>query len=279
MSRRLPPTSLIVTTYNWDAALDLVLRSVLRQARLPDEVVVADDGSGPATADLVARHAIRFPVPLRHVWHEDLGFRLTAIRNRALAAARGPYVIMLDGDMVLHPAFVSSHIAFARPGWYVQAGRVLLREAVTRRLLTGQHVRIRPWTRGIGNRINTLQSLTLARLYRGPRGPLRRTRGGNMSYWLEDALRINGYNEDCAGWGAEDVEFAARLQNAGVRRRNLKFGGIAYHLHHKTRPAESESANLLLYERAVRDRLTWCDNGLDKYAPTSPAESPRAFHG
>jgi glycosyltransferase involved in cell wall biosynthesis len=279
MPRLLPLTSLIVTTYNWEAALDLVLRSVLRQTRLPDEVLVADDGSGSTTAELIARHASHFPVPLRHVWHEDVGFRLTAIRNRALAAARGPYVIMLDGDMILHPKFVLSHAAFARPGWYVQGGRVLLREAVTRRLLAGEDVRIRPWTRGIGNRINAAHSVALARLYRGPRGPLRRTRGGNMSYWLDDARRINGYNEDCAGWGAEDVEFAARLQNAGVRRRNLKFGGIAYHLHHKTRPDHSEAANLEHYERAVHEKLTRCEKGVDKYAKTLSAESPGAFHG
>jgi glycosyltransferase involved in cell wall biosynthesis len=279
MPRVRPPTSLIVTTYNWEAALDLVLRSVLRQSRLPDEVLVADDGSGPATTELVARHAAHFPVPLRHVWHEDVGFRLAAIRNRALAAARGPYVIMLDGDMVTHPEFVASHLAFARPRQYVQAGRVLLREAATRRLLGGERVRIRPWTRGVANRVNALDSRLLARLYRGPTGPFRRTRGGNMGYWLDDARGINGYNEDCVGWGAEDVEFAARLQNAGVRRRNLKFGGIAYHLHHATRPAGSEPANLELYERAVRERLTWCENGLDKYAATLPTESQGTLHG
>lgn len=279
MPRELPPTSLIVTTYNWEAALDLVLRSVVRQTRLPDEVLVADDGSGPATAELIARHAARFPIPLHHVWHEDAGFRLTAIRNRALAAARGPYVLMLDGDMVLHREFVASHVAFARAGFYVQGGRVLLREAVTRRLLSGQPVRVRPWTRGVGNRINAIHWPMLARLYRGPAGPLRRTRGGNMGYWLADARRVNGYNEDCVGWGAEDTEFAARLQNAGVRRRNLKFGGVAYHLHHRTRTADSEPANLELCERALREKLTRCENGVDKYAATLRTESPGILHG
>jgi glycosyltransferase involved in cell wall biosynthesis len=279
MSRRLPSTSLIVTTYNWEAALDIVLGSVVAQSRLPDEVLVADDGSGPDTARLVARHASRFPVPLRHVWHEDVGFRLTSIRNRALAAARGPYIIMLDGDMVLHPQFVASHLAFARPGSYVQAGRVLLRETVTRRLLAGERLRVRPWTRGVGNRINAIYSPLLARLYRGPRGPFRRTRGGNMGYWLADARRINGYNEDCVGWGAEDVEFAARLQNAGVRRRNLKFGGIAFHLHHPTRPPGSEPANLEQYERAVRDNIRWCENGLDKYETATSTVSRGALNG
>jgi glycosyltransferase involved in cell wall biosynthesis len=274
-----PPTTLIITTYNWDAALDLVLRSVLAQSRVPDEVVIADDGSGPTTAALVADFGRRFPVPLRHVWHEDRGFRLTAIRNRALAAARGPYVIMLDGDMVLHPEFIASHAAFARRGSYVQAGRVLLRETATRRLFQSRTVRVGPFSRGIGNRINALHLPLLSRLYRGPRGPLRRTRGGNMGYWLEDAQRINGYNEDCVGWGAEDVEFAARLQNAGVTRRNLKFGGIAFHLHHTTRPPGSEPANLELYERALREKLAWCENGFDKYATTATTASPGAVHG
>jgi glycosyltransferase involved in cell wall biosynthesis len=278
MPRRVPSTSLILTTYNWEAALDVVLRSVREQSRLPDEVLIADDGSGPATAGLIARHAGSFPVPLHHVWHEDVGFRLTAIRNRAVAAARGPYVIMLDGDMVLHREFIASHVAFARRGRYVQGGRVLLREVTTRRILAGEEIRIRWWTRGVGNRINAIHSPILTRLYRGPQGPFRRTRGGNMGYWLDDARRINGYNEDCVGWGAEDVEFAARLQNAGVRRRNLKFSGIAFHLHHTTRPSRSETANLELYERAVRDKLTWCENGLDKYATTATA-SPGGFHG
>jgi glycosyltransferase involved in cell wall biosynthesis len=269
MTRSLPSTSLIITTYNWEAALDVVLRSILQQTRLPDEVLIADDGSGPATAQLIERYSGRFRVPLRHIWHEDIGFRLTAIRNRAVAAARGPYIIMLDGDMILHRKFIASHLAFAKVGWYVQAGRVLLREVISRRILAGEPVRIRPWTRGVGNRINTVYSPLLARMYRGPRGPFRRTRGGNMGYWLDDARRINGYNEDCVGWGAEDVEFAARLQNAGVRRRNLKFGGIAFHLHHATRPPGSEPANLELYERAVRERLAWCVNGLDKYVAVS----------
>jgi glycosyltransferase involved in cell wall biosynthesis len=269
MPRALVQTSLIVSTYNWEAALDLVLRSVANQTRLPDEVLVADDGSGPATAELIARHAAAFPVPVRHVWHEDRGFRKTEILNRTLAAAHGPYILMLDGDMVMHDEFVASHLAFARPGVYVQGGRVLLGEPLTRRLLAGERVRIRPWTGAVRNRINTIHSPMLARLYRGPTGPLRRTRGGNMGYWLADAQRINGYNEDCVGWGAEDAEFAARLQNAGVRRRNLKFGGIAFHLHHKTRPADREPANLELYTRATRDKLTWCERGLASHMTAS----------
>ena len=45
--------TLIITTYEWPAALELTLKSVARQSVVPDEVIVADDGSGPETARVV----------------------------------------------------------------------------------------------------------------------------------------------------------------------------------------------------------------------------------
>jgi len=262
---RLPSCTLIVSTYNWEGALNLVLDSALRQRRLPDEVIVADDGSRSATRDVVDSYVSRFSVPLRHVWHEDRGFRLATIRNRALAAASGEYVLCVDGDMILHPEFVRSHLAFARPNSYVQGSRVMLRGDVTARLLAGERIDLGPLTRGIGNRLNAVHFPLLSRLHRGPGGPTRRTRGCNLAFWLTDARRVNGFNEAIEGWGGEDVEFAARLLNAGVRRRNLKFGGVAYHLEHPTRPPQTLERNVVHLERAVEHRLTWCENGLDKY--------------
>ena len=46
--------SLIITTYNWPEALRLSLMSAARQTQLPDEVIVADDGSGEETRQLIA---------------------------------------------------------------------------------------------------------------------------------------------------------------------------------------------------------------------------------
>src|SRR6185312_8228724 len=42
--------SVIVTTYNREDALDAVLRSLAHQSDADFEVIVADDGSGPATS-------------------------------------------------------------------------------------------------------------------------------------------------------------------------------------------------------------------------------------
>src|SRR5690606_41513097 len=61
----------------------------------------------PDTAALLKARAARFPTALRHVWQEDQGFRAGRARNLAIAASRGDYLLLIDGDMVLHPEFVA----------------------------------------------------------------------------------------------------------------------------------------------------------------------------
>ena len=95
--------SVIVTTYNREDALAAVLRALARQTDRNFEIIVADDGSGAATRAVVAEHARRLDIPLQHVWHEDRGFRLAEIRNRAIAASAGDYLIFLDGDCIVRP--------------------------------------------------------------------------------------------------------------------------------------------------------------------------------
>ena len=107
-------TSLVVTTYNWPEALELCLLSVLRQSVRPDEVIVADDGSGEPTRARLEELQTTYPLPLRHVWHPDEGFQLSRIRNRALAVARGDYILQVDGDVMLHKHFIQDHLNFRK---------------------------------------------------------------------------------------------------------------------------------------------------------------------
>src|SRR5690606_19787250 len=72
--QRLMKISLAVLTYNWPDALDRVLESIAGQRRMPDEILIADDGSGPATAAVISRWQSMLPVPVRHLWQEDKGF-------------------------------------------------------------------------------------------------------------------------------------------------------------------------------------------------------------
>ena len=260
--------SLVVTTYNWPEALDLVLASILRQTELPGELLVADDGSGEPTAAVVRAWIPRFAersVVLQHVWHPDEGFRLAAIRNRALAKSTGDYVLLVDGDCILHPDFVRSHLAFARRGQFVQGTRVLLSEARSRLALAAGETSFHPFESGIGNRLNALSAGWLSRLVPTPADPLSGVRGCNQGFWREDATRVNGFNERFVGWGREDSEFVTRLAAAGVRRRKLKFGGIMYHLWHADHPRDALPANDALLDAVRRSGTTWADDGMDKY--------------
>ena len=260
-------SSLVIATYNWPRALSLVLQSVRVQRTTPTEVIIADDGSGHDTRELIESEAASFPVPLRHVWHEDRGFRLGTIRNKAMAAARGEYLLQIDGDMVLHPEFVVSHLAFARRRTYVQGSRVMLDEVRTRQALASRTIAMSAISPGIRNRVNALHLPWLSRLVRGPSDPLRRTRGCNMAFWRDDIIRVNGYNEDIEGWGREDSELAARLLQSGIRRRNLKFSAVAWHLHHRMMSQASLSRNHVLFERTMTAGVTRCERGIDQWLP------------
>ena len=258
-----PSCTLLIPTYNWTAALAVVLGTVRRQTMLPTNVFVADDGSTPETAELVTHEARSFPVPLVHVWQPDAGFRKGRILNEAMARAHGDYLIQLDGDMMMHRDFVRSHLRFAERGAYLQGGRMMLGATATARCLDAGGPVVGPLSRDVRNRLNAINAPLLTHFVRGARGAMRRTRGCNFSFWREDIERVNGYNEAIEGWGREDAELVARLQNAGVRRRNIKFAAIAYHLNHQTQPTDAVPEQQAILDRTVRERIARCDIGLD----------------
>jgi glycosyltransferase involved in cell wall biosynthesis len=227
--------SVAVITYNWPAALEQVLRALAAQSELPYEVIVTDDGSQPATRELVARIAQSYPVRLVYLWQTDDGARMSRARNRAIAAAQGDYLILLDGDMVTERHFVADHHAYARRGCFVQGSRVLTDAPLTRRMLEQNARAPGLFSRGIERRRHTLRLPALARWYARPGTKQRGIKSCNMAFWRDDLLRLNGFNEAMTGWGREDTELAVRAFHAGLLRRELRFSALATHLYHPTR--------------------------------------------
>lgn len=269
MNKKNVAITLIVTTYNRKDALELVLLSVKHQSVLPHEVIVADDGSKQDTAELVERLSTTFPVPLVHCWHEDLGFRLSHIRNRAIAMSKGDYIIMVDGDVVLHRHFVRDHRDHLAPNRFIQGSRVLLSEELTSRSIETRRIRFSPFTRGTTNFLNAMSSRLLSPLASAlysRKQTHRAVRGCNMSYWKSDLIKVNGFSEEFVGWGREDSEFAVRMLNNGIQRYNLKFGGVVYHLWHKENKASDLlNQNDLTLARAIEEKRKFCSVGLNQY--------------
>lgn len=262
--------SLVITTYNWPKALELVVRSALEQSEPPCEIIVADDGSTSETGDLIARYGASAAVPLVHVWQEDRGYRLSASRNRAVAAAHGEYVVIVDGDMLLHPDFIRDHRRLARKGSFIQGSRVLLMEGNTKERLTMKNIQVSPFESGIGNRKNAVRLPIVARLLAMPIRSLKGIRGCNISFFRDDCIKVNGFNEDFIGWGREDSEFAVRMINSGILRRNVRFSAIAAHLWHRESTRNALPENDRLLEQAITENRKRCSNGIDKYLEQNP---------
>jgi glycosyltransferase involved in cell wall biosynthesis len=260
-----PRITLIITTYNWPAALDLTLRSVARQSALPDEIIVADDGSGPQTRQVIMQWQERLSPPLVHVWQYDEGFRLARSRNGAIAAARGDYLVIVDGDMVLHRHFIADHKRAARHGSFIQGVRLLTGPAAAERMLAEGKLDLGFFARGIRRRRHAIRSQLLSTLVFKERAGQRAIRGCNQAYWKSDLIRVNGFNEAFVGWGREDNEIAARLYNAGVKRRNLKFQALAIHLHHPLRHAQLGERNDAVLRDTIEQRKAWCPLGLSQH--------------
>jgi len=259
--------SLIISTYNWPEALRLCLMSVANQTVLPDEVVIADDGSTSETRDLIEELKPGFPCPIHHVWHEDTGFRLTVIRNKAIAKAAGDYIIQIDGDIILERHFIADHKKMAAPETFATGSRIMIGEELSRKLLEAKRVRISLFEKGLRNKQNAVRCSLLANYYRFryKKGSPYYMKGCNMAFWKKDLIEVNGYNEDLTGWGYEDNEIAARLLSAGKRKQYLKFRAIVDHRHHPLSSHNRASINESIFDNTIASGITFCPNGLDKY--------------
>jgi glycosyltransferase involved in cell wall biosynthesis len=261
--------SLIISTYNRPDALALCLQSVMKQNVMPLQIIIADDGSGEPTRKLIDTFKKTIPVPLLHVWQEDSGYQLSKIRNRAFAAATGQYIIQADGDLIFHTDFIRDHLSFAKPGYFVSGSRTNINEAVTGKLLlSGQAPKLHYYSAGLTKRYNAFRNTLLQMLNAQAGAPgknIHYVLGCNMAFFKKDLLLVNGYNEAFTGWGKEDNDIAARLVNAGVKLRMLKFGAVVFHLWHREADKNKVSTNEHLFHESLKNNVTFTPLGMNQY--------------
>ena len=257
--------SLIICTYNWPDALKLVLLSAISQNEAPNEIIVADDGSEESTAKVIEEVSKKTPIPIMHSWQEDLGCRIPHSRNRAISKSNFEYIIMIDGDTVLHSDFVKDHKRFAKKGLYVQGSRALLQLNFTNNVLMNQKFESpKFFSKDTKNKINLLRVPFLTwvmSFYKNKN--INRIRGCNYSIHKDDIIKVNGFNEEFITWGREDSEFVQRLFNFGLKKIHIKFSGLQYHLFHFER--SNNEANNEILKNTIKKNETWCRLGIDSY--------------
>ncbi len=263
--KKLPTCSLVTPTYNWPEALELLLESILKQTHLPNEVLIADDGSRPETKELIEKYQAIFPVPLHHIWHEDNGNQKPKIMNKAIAKAQYDYIVEIDGDIIIHPYFVEDHLRFAEKGVYLFGSRVNIQPEILDTIFKQKITKFHFFSKGIKKRGRTIHFpflMRFAKLHDTRSGKLR---GCNMSFWRSDFIRVNGFNESLVGWGIDDSEMIQRLHNSGIKGKRLKHAGIAYHIYHKEQSKSHIAINDEIERITTEQKLTTIEKGINQY--------------
>lgn len=266
--------SVILSTYNSPDWLEKVLYGWFCQECPDFELIIADDGSGPDTAALIRRLRAISPVPIRHVWQRDDGFRKCRILNKAILHTSTPYILFSDGDCIPRRDFLATHLRRAEPGHYLSGSYYKLpmrtSQAITRDdIESGRCFDLRwLYRHGLPRWRKTLK------ISAGPRlapwlNRLTTTRcnlkGSNASAWKTDILRVNGFDERMP-WGGEDREFGIRLINAGIRPRHVRYDAIVLHLDHArgyVDPAQVK-ANRALWKQVQRTGISRTDHGIEQ---------------
>ncbi len=253
-------TSVILTTYRNPTALAAALEGYAVQDVDDFELVVADDGSGVETERLVAGWRGPAGQPAVHVWQEDRGFRKTEILNRAILAASGDYLIFSDGDCVPRNDFVRAHRTLATAGRYLSGGYIKLSREITEGLAPEDvrsgsvfdpaWLRERGWRDG--KRFPRLtRSRALASLLDRTTTTRSTWNGHNASGWRADVESVNGFDLDM-GYGGLDRALGERLDNLGVRGKQVRYRAVCLHLWH---PRPYLDAETIRRNREIREGI------------------------
>jgi len=264
--------SVIFTTYNHPKWLEKTLWGFSAQSYRDFEIIVADDGSGPETREVIEKVKSQIDIPIQHIWQEDDGFQKCRILNKAIVASRGEYLIFTDGDCIPHPDFVRNHVELAAENTLLSGGYFKLplevSRAITREdILNGNCTRpgwlLRhgvPFTPKIAKLFShrfwgaLLDALTITRAT---------WNGHSSSTWKKHVLAVNGFDERMQ-YGGQDREFGERLVNLGLSTRQVRYRCSCVHLDHGRGYARPESIarNRQIRRETRARRITRTEHGI-----------------
>jgi glycosyltransferase involved in cell wall biosynthesis len=230
--------SVVISTYNNPTGLRMCLLGMMSQTVLPDQIIIADDGSNQAGYGFLSEAPFS-SLPIEKVWHPDRGWQKNLILNIAIRHCHGDYLIFCDGDTIPRSDFIESHLRHSRRKTFLSASALDVPQHVYKNF-TDAHITDnlifepsfldREWPES-NKHLLRLQPGRLEKTLNLITWRYCVLRGANFSLWRDDIESVNGFDESY-GYGSEDRELGVRLRNIGVSSRWLKFSLIQLHLSH-----------------------------------------------
>jgi len=269
-----PKISVIISTYNAEEWLKKVLWGFNCQIFKDFEVVVADDGSGPKTKQLLEELSDKVFYKIVHVWQEDDGFQKSRILNKAVEACSADYIIMTDGDCIPREDFVEVHYINKEPGYFISGGYYMLPMNISKMItledIEEQNCFDINWLKAKGipktfknNKLTA--SGMISKLLNTITPTNASWNGHNSSGWKKDILNVNGFDERMQ-YGGQDRELGERLFNFGIKSKQLRYSAVCVHLDHKRgyKTPESIAKNQAIRKETRSQKLVWTHYGITK---------------
>jgi len=266
--------SVIISTYNAPDWLEKVLWGYTCQVHKDFEIIIADDGSGTETQNVIRSFQQSSSLEIYHLWHEDKGYRRQTILNQAILKAKTEYIIFTDGDCIPRKDFISTHVRHAAKGCFLSGGYCKLpmdlSKAISQENILSQQSFDLTWLRSYGTVgisqsrklyakgkwANFLDFITTAKAT---------FNNCNSSAWKSDILAVNGYDERMQ-YGGSDREIGERLVNYGIQGKQIRHRAIVIHLDHPRgyKTKESIEKNILIRKDTRRLKIKWTPHGIVK---------------
>ena len=269
----MPSISVIISTYNKPKFLEKVLTGYAHQSFKDFEIIIADDGSGEETKNIIQKFNRLISQDIIHVWHKDDGFRKCKILNAAIMKSSNDYLVFSDGDCIPDSHFLETHSRLAQKGYFLSGGHFPISEKVSNLLaiediksqicFTKQYLLKQGQPIG-KNYFKLIKNQFLAH-FLDLLTPTKATfNGNNSSAWRTDIIKANGFDERME-YGGLDCELGYRLNNNDIKSLQVRNRTTVLHLYH-TRPYKNKDAvakNRLIRKSTLETKITKTDFGIN----------------
>ncbi len=257
-----PTVAFIITAYNkWDY-LERSLRAVSLLKPLPSELIIADDGSADHTRTHIDRYLEQYPGPKTlHVWQEDRGYRRSRVLNQAIAQCTSDIIVFSDSDCLPHKRFIGDHQKLLKPSHYISGGRAYINEDSLDRFDISLPGRLWGVWRGYVFPKKGAFRFPFVENWETNASPC----GANLSFWREDLIALNGFDECFEGWGFEDTDLMMRAENLSIHRQRICQRCLIYHQEHPLLSRDQLEENERTYEARKAAGQVRAEQGVDQY--------------